>query len=1200
VRRIVVAISLLLSLPAAGAAQSSFEVLHSFAGAPTDGANSYGGLIQGSDGFFYGTTQRGGASNAGTVYRMTSTGTTTILHSFTGGADGGLPSATLIQGDDGLLYGTALTDSTGFGTVFSVTTSGTVKVLHSFAGFPTDGASPNASLVKGRDGNFYGVTFSGGPSNAGTVYRTTPQGSLTILHAFTNAGDGASPFAALMQVADGSFYGTTRLGTIYKVSPDGVFAVVHQMNGLTEGATLDSALALGADGNLYGTAREGGPTGGGTVFRMTPGGTVTVLHAFTARADGEAPEAGLISGPDGSFYGTTAGGYGVGTGRRVFRITPDGAFTVLHAFDPADSSPYAPLLLGSDGSFYGTTIGGSLTSQGRSIVFRITVVVPVPSAPFGSFDTPANAVTASGEVPVTGWAVDDSGVSGVDIYRSPAWGEPTQSNGLVFLGTATQVAGARPDVVVAYGLYPGVESAGWGYMLLSNMLPSQGNGTFTLYAYIRAVDGATVLLGSKTIVLNNATAAKPFGTIDTPAQGQTVSGTVINFGWALTPQPGTIPKDGSTISVYVDDVLRGHPTYDNFRSDIAALFPGYANSNGAVGHFPLDTTTLADGLHTISWAVVDDAGHAAGLGSRYFTVANAVALPGMSPAIGTAASRPAVADPGCTYKLSVTQASFAAIGGNGNVSVETAPGCNWTVDSSSDFVTITGGATGSGNGVVTYTVAQNQALIPRFPAPARSATLSIAGQPFVVDQAASVVCVYNPNTSASQVSASGGAGQIGIVAGVTNSASCMWSATSHADWLVLTSSTSGHDGGWLTFVVAPYGGAVGRAGTITVAGSTYTVTQLPPTPLPAFGVVETPLDGAQGVSGSIAVTGWAVDDVGIAAVRILRDPVPGEGTTLIPVGSATSVEGARPDIAAAYSGYPNSTRAGWGYLMLTNMLPNLGTGAFKLYAYADDVDGHSTLLGIRVITCTNSTALTPFGAIDTPEQGQSVSGTVTNFGWVLSPGAGRADPPNGGTVTVFIDGAPVGAPSGWTSRNDLSTLFPVAQYSGVGSALGVFTFNSAILRTGVHTLSWAVSDNQGEIAGIGSRYFTVTNGSPVVASVGESLAMRAEAGQLVARSGVQGRRGFHLDAPLQTFTPDAHGVVTIYSGSLDRLELKTHATAGHLRTPSGLSALPVGSRLDADGTFTWQPGAAFIGTYDLVFESASGVREIRVVLEPTR
>ena len=155
------------------------------------------------------------------------------------------------------------------------------------------------------------------------------------------------------------------------------------------------------------------------------------------------------------------------------------------------------------------------------------------------------------------------------------------------------------------------------------MLPNQGSGTFTISAYVRTNDGANQLLGSKTITLANASTTRPFGTIDTPGQGQTVSGTITNFGWALTPNPNSIPVDGSTIDIYVDGVLVGHPVYNNFRSDIASLFPGYTNTNGAVGFFSLDTRTLANGVHTIAWVVRDNAGNASGIGSRYFTVFNA-------------------------------------------------------------------------------------------------------------------------------------------------------------------------------------------------------------------------------------------------------------------------------------------------------------------------------------------------------------------------------------------------------------------------------------------------------------------------------------------------------------------------------------------------------------------------------------------------
>ena len=136
------------------------------------------------------------------------------------------------------------------------------------------------------------------------------------------------------------------------------------------------------------------------------------------------------------------------------------------------------------------------------------------------------------------------------------------------------------------------------------------------------MSGNQTTLGQRTIRVANGTSTRPFGTIDTPTQGAEVSGIVDNFGWALTPSPAKIPTDGSTITVYVDGAALGHPTYNLFRSDIAALFQGYANTNGAVGHFSLDTRMLTNGVHILSWVVMDDRGNSEGIGSRYVTVNN--------------------------------------------------------------------------------------------------------------------------------------------------------------------------------------------------------------------------------------------------------------------------------------------------------------------------------------------------------------------------------------------------------------------------------------------------------------------------------------------------------------------------------------------------------------------------------------------------
>jgi hypothetical protein len=255
------------------------------------------------------------------------------------------------------------------------------------------------------------------------------------------------------------------------------------------------------------------------------------------------------------------------------------------------------------------------------------------SVPIGLIDTPAdNSTGIVGAIPITGWAVDDIGITQVTLWRDPLPGESASSaTGKVFIGNAVPVEGARPDVDAAYNL-PYDYQAGWGYQLLTNMLPNQGNGTFRLFVFAQDLDGHTTLLGSRLITCDNAHAVKPFGSIDTPDQGGSVSGTsYVNFGWALTPQPNSIPTNGSTITVFIDGVPVGHPTYNQPRSDISSLFPGRANSNGAVGYFQFNTNTIGNGVHTIAWGVVDGAGNAEGIGSRYFTVLNGTGASTLSP-----------------------------------------------------------------------------------------------------------------------------------------------------------------------------------------------------------------------------------------------------------------------------------------------------------------------------------------------------------------------------------------------------------------------------------------------------------------------------------------------------------------------------------------------------------------------------------------
>jgi len=298
-----------------------------------------------------------------------------------------------------------------------------------------------------------------------------------------------------------------------------------------------------------------------------------------------------------------------------------GTANLTVSIDPAGLAP---------GTYTGRiTITSNAPNSPQVITVTLTVYgAGLSAVPFGEFATPVEGSLVCSSIPVTGWVLDDLGVNagGLKIYRDPVAGDPDGAigpNGLVYVGDGLFVEGARPDVEESYPSFPLNYRAGWGYMLLTNFLPNQGNGTFKLHAIATDAEGNAVTLGTKTITCDNVHAVKPFGAIDTPAQGGAAEGkSFINFGWALTPLPNMIPKDGSTLDVYVDGVNLGHPTYDQFRSDVAALFPGYKNSDGAVGFRYIDTTAYANGVHTIHWIAADDAGNVDGIGSRYFTINN--------------------------------------------------------------------------------------------------------------------------------------------------------------------------------------------------------------------------------------------------------------------------------------------------------------------------------------------------------------------------------------------------------------------------------------------------------------------------------------------------------------------------------------------------------------------------------------------------
>ncbi len=389
----------LLMFPPSVQSQTTAVVttLYNFVGNGTDGVHPQAGLIQGSDGNFYGTTVSGGGSGYGTVFRISPAGVFTTLHSFTGsGTDGASPKAGLIQGSDGNFYGTTNSGGGSYycnGTVFQITPGGVLTTLHSFTQIGTDGSEPDAGLVQGSDGNFYGTTYTGS-NNFGTVFSITSSGEYTNLHSFSGSGmDGEHPEASLVQGSDGNFYGTTAAGggsssdggTVFQITPAGNYTTLHSFTGIgLDGQFPRAGLIQGSDGNFYGTTASGGAGEGvGTVYQITPTGLYRPLYSFPG-TDGATPFAGLVQGSDGNLYGTTEYG-GSGSAGTVFQVTLAGAHIILHSFTGSGTDgvyPDAGLIQGSDGNFYGTTPSGG--SSGQGTIFKLTFVPVVSLAIAGA------------------------------------------------------------------------------------------------------------------------------------------------------------------------------------------------------------------------------------------------------------------------------------------------------------------------------------------------------------------------------------------------------------------------------------------------------------------------------------------------------------------------------------------------------------------------------------------------------------------------------------------------------------------------------------------------------------------------------------------------------------------------------------------------------------------------------------------------
>ncbi len=466
--------------------------------------------------------------------------------------------------------------------------------------------------------------------------------------------------------------------------------------------------------------------------------------------------------------------------------------------------------------------------------------------------------------------------------------------------------------------------------------------------------------------------------------------------------------------------------------------------------------------------------------------------------------------------------------------------------------------------------------------------------------------------------------------GVLNSGGgvLQWDISSDSSWLVLD-AVSGSGAGYVNVSIDPSGLGIGSyTGTITVSSSNAENGPLSATvnlgiksfaqDNPPFGALATPDEGLV-AGGSVPITGWVLDDVEVTAVRLFYN----QNSY---IGDAVFVEGQRTDIVNSYPTYPNNSKAGWGYMLLTNSLPD---GAYRVYAVAVDNAGNEVELGYRNITIDNASATDPFGALDAPAQGGVASGSnYVNWGWALTPQPNKIAE-NGSTIQVWVDSLPLGTPSEYNVANtNVAALFP--GYANTGGPTGYLHINTTAYENGSHQISWTVTDNAGNSSGIGSRFFNIRNTGTLNPSnfersrelTGKAVNARRAGShhylhQLARIPGTTRalglKRGFDMHAQPRMVAPDVDtpGLTTITLTEKARIELHLNVEApvpynftGYLVAGETLMPLPAGSTLEgAKGIFHWQAGPGFVGTYDLIFigKSAGGdtvKKSVRVRIDP--
>jgi len=415
---------------------SGFSITQSFA---DWGQLPNGSLLKGDDGNFYGMTSNGGTYGYGSIFKMSATGAVTVLKEFNYSTDGGYPDGELIRGADGLYYGMTVNGGVnGYGTIFKISSSGVFTIVRSLS--YADGGNPRGHLTLASDGNYYGITYGGGANGYGAIFKLTPNGSYTVIHSMNNTTDGGNSYSSLTEGKDGNLYGVTSTdatnyaGTIFKVTKSGALTVLRFLK-TADGTTPKCDLIQATDGNFYGTCNRGGANGVGTLFKITPSGTYTVVRNFSYTADGGYPNGSLMQNSDGLLYGMTTSGGANGVGI-IFKLSLSGTYTVLHSLNATTegSYPNGALVKGNDASLYALASSGGVYNMGTA--FKVTTGGAVTRLANMNGATLGNAPLGS---PIKG--------------KDSAYYFTTSTGGAYGYGSIVKICGGTPTVLFSFNKF---------------------------------------------------------------------------------------------------------------------------------------------------------------------------------------------------------------------------------------------------------------------------------------------------------------------------------------------------------------------------------------------------------------------------------------------------------------------------------------------------------------------------------------------------------------------------------------------------------------------------------------------------------------------------------------------------------------------------------------------------------------------------